>query len=115
MITDTSVGSAASTLRPDHLGVTEAELRETLESGKSLEQVACDRGKSVDGLVDALVDAAKERLDAAVAAGRITRAQADEMLDGLRSRIGDRVQTPGRGRPQFRPESGFRDFERSSA
>jgi polyhydroxyalkanoate synthesis regulator phasin len=99
----------------DYLGLTEAELRETLESGKSLAQVARDRGKSVDGLVDALVDAAKERLDTAVAAGRITRTEADQMLEGLRSRIADRVQATGRGRPQVRPESGFRDFDRSSA
>src|SRR6266498_3968474 len=63
----------------DYLGLTEAQLRSELEGGKSLAQVARDHGKSVDGLVDALVSAAKEHFDDAVAAGRITKAQEDEL------------------------------------
>jgi AraC-like DNA-binding protein len=92
----------------DYLGLTEAQLRTELEGGKSLAQVAGDRGKSVDGLVAALVSAAKERLDASVSAGRLTQAQADEMLDGLRDRIADMVNATGLGRPHFR-----RDFRSS--
>src|SRR5205807_2421819 len=46
-----------------YLGLTEAQLRSQLESGKSLAQVATAQGKSVTGLVDALVNAAKQRLD----------------------------------------------------
>src|SRR4051794_32491105 len=38
-----------------YLGVTEAELRTELMNGKTLAQVAKDKGKSVDGLVNALV------------------------------------------------------------
>src|SRR2546429_5047628 len=66
-----------------YLGVTEAQLRNELAGGKSLAQVARDHGKSADGLIDALVAAAKTKLDAAVAAGRLTKAQADQMLAGL--------------------------------
>src|SRR3954447_15847344 len=51
-----------------YLGLTEAQLRTQLESGKSLADVAKAHGKTVDGLVQALVDAAKTKLDAAVAA-----------------------------------------------
>src|SRR5207248_1671438 len=54
-----------------YLGVTEAELRTQLESGKTLAQVAKDRGKSVDGLIQALADSATKRLDGDVAAGRL--------------------------------------------
>src|SRR5919198_6241087 len=46
-----------------YLGLTEAQLDEQLDSGKTLAQVAKDRGKSVDGLIQALVDAATKRLD----------------------------------------------------
>src|SRR5512140_738892 len=52
-----------------YLGMTQAELRTQFENGKSLADVAKAQGKSVDGLVQALVDSAKTKLDAAVAAG----------------------------------------------
>src|SRR5512141_1848266 len=38
-----------------YIGITEAQLRTELENGKSLAQVAKAHGKSVDGLIDALV------------------------------------------------------------
>jgi hypothetical protein len=74
-----------------YLGLTEAQLRTELESGKTLAQIATAHDKTADGLVGALVDAAKQRLDTAVAAGRLTRAEADSMLTGLKSRITDLV------------------------
>jgi hypothetical protein len=70
-----------------YLGLTAGELRTSLESGKSLADVATAQGKSVDGLVAALVDAAKQRLDADVSAGRITDAQRKAMLTDLEARI----------------------------
>jgi AraC-like DNA-binding protein len=99
----------------DYLGLTETELRTDLESGKSLARVARDRGKSVDGLVNALVAAGKERIDAAVSAGRLTQAQADEMLDGLQSRMTELVNATRQGRSHFRPDAGFRNFDRPAA
>jgi len=38
-----------------YLGLSEDQLRDELEGGKTLAQVAKDKGKSVDGLVDAIV------------------------------------------------------------
>ena len=70
-----------------YLGLTEAELRTQLESGKSLADVAKDRGKSADGLIQALVDSATKKLDAAVAAGRLTNEQEQQILSGLKDRI----------------------------
>jgi hypothetical protein len=70
-----------------YLGLTDAELRTELESGKSLADVAKAKGKSADGLVDALVAAAKTRLDEAVKNGRLTKEQETEMLNGLKERI----------------------------
>jgi hypothetical protein len=74
-----------------YLGLTEEQLDTQLESGKSLAQVAKDRGKSVDGLIQALVDSATKRLDADVAAGRLTKAQKQQILSGLKQRITDFV------------------------
>ena len=102
-----------------YLGLTAAQLGTELENGKSLAQVAKDHGKSVDGLISALVASAKQKLDQAVAAGRLTNAQETEMLNGLKDRITNLVNSTGLDRPHFRgpgPGFGFRgfDFRRSN-
>ncbi len=74
-----------------YLGVTEVQLRADLESGKTLAQVAKDRGKSVDGLIQAMTKAEQQELDAAVAAGRLTKDQEQSMLSDLKQRITDFV------------------------
>jgi hypothetical protein len=96
-----------------YIGITEAQLRTELESGKSLAQVATAHGKSVDGLIDALVAAAKDKLDSAVSAGRLTKAQETEMLGVLKDRITSAVNNTGSlDEPHFRrPEFGFRHFD----
>jgi hypothetical protein len=86
-----------------YLGLTDAQLRAQLESGKSLAEVAKAQGKSVDGLVNAIVAAAKKRLDAAVADGRLTRSQADSFLGDLKSRVTSFLNG---GAPRFGPLGG---------
>jgi hypothetical protein len=75
----------------DYLGLTEAELHDQLESGQTLAEIATAQGKTADGLEQALLDAAKADLAAAVDAGRLTQAQADEILADLPARIDDVV------------------------
>jgi len=87
-----------------YLGLTETQLRAQFQSGKSLAEVAKAQGKSVDGLVQAIVDAAKKKVDAAVTAGRLTQSQADSILAGLKSHVADFVnRTP----PRFGLRHGF--------
>ena len=74
-----------------YLGLTQAELRTQLAGGKTLADVAKAQGKSVDGLVSALVAAEKADLDAAVKAGRLTQAQADQVLANAKQRFTDMV------------------------
>lgn len=71
----------------DYLGIGESTLLDELRSGKSLAEVAEAHGKAAAGLVDALVAEAGERLDQAVAAGRLTREEANRLLDGIRATI----------------------------
>lgn len=87
----------------EYLGMTQAQLEDALEDGKTLAQVAKDQGKAVDGLVDALVEGAEQKLQDAVEAGRLTEAEKSEMLDGLRDRITDLVngRFPRLGKPHF--------------
>ena len=70
-----------------YLGLTEEQLDQKLESGKTLAQVAKDQGKSVDGLVAALKADLKSKLDGAVSAGRLTKAQEEQILKDADQRI----------------------------
>jgi hypothetical protein len=101
-----------------YLGLTEAQLRTQLNGGKTLARVARDRDKSVDGLIDALVEAQNEKLDQAVEDGRLTQAQANEIKQGQRERISDfvnngqlrfRFRDGNRGGRFFHPGPGLRD------
>ena len=65
-----------------YLGLGEEALRERLRDGETLDEVAKAEGKSADGLVTAIVAATTKRLDEAVDAGRLTKAQRDEIASG---------------------------------
>lgn len=90
-----------------YLDVTDAELRERLQNGDTLAEVAKAEGKAVNGLVQALVAAAKEKIDAAVADGRLTKERAAELEQRLEERITDLVNGELRAR-----SSRDRGFER---
>jgi hypothetical protein len=79
----------------NYLGLTKAELRTARENRTSLAQLATQQGKSVDGLKQAIYDAAKTDLDKAVTAGRITSAQETTMLSDLQSHLDQMVNSTG--------------------
>jgi len=91
-----------------YLGLTGAQLRAQLESGKTLAEVAEAQGKTVDGLVAALVADEKKELDAAVKAGRLTEVQAKDLLSNAQQRFTDMVN--GTGGPGFGHGPGGRGF-----
>src|SRR5262245_24496168 len=76
----------------DYLGLTQEQLRDRLNSGNTLAQIADAQDKSVAGLVDKLVDQKKARIEEAVKEGRLTRTQADEILAKIREAVRDLVE-----------------------
>jgi hypothetical protein len=76
----------------DYLGLTEAELRATLNSGQTLAQIAKAQGKSVEGLKQAILADAKEKLDQLVEDGELTQGEADATYERLQSHIDDLVE-----------------------
>lgn len=79
-----------------YLGLRESELQTKLRSGKTMAEVAnATDGKSTDGLIDALVAAAKQNIAADVSIGRLTQTQADGILSGLKQHITARVNSTG--------------------
>ncbi len=69
-----------------YLGVTLEKLQTEMAAGKTLAQIAKDNGKSVDGLVSAMVAAGKKQLDAAVSSGQLTKEQEDAIVSALTER-----------------------------
>ncbi len=80
-----------------YLGTTEAALRTQLESGTTLAEVAKAKGKTVDGLVQAMLDAARANLEQKSTG--LTDTQKTSILAGLEQRIEDMVNgtMPGPG------------------
>jgi polyhydroxyalkanoate synthesis regulator phasin len=78
-----------------YLGLTEAQLREELEDGDSLADVAEQKGKSVDGLKTAMRNALKKDLDEAVEDGDMTREDADNLYQKLSGEIDEVVEGNG--------------------
>jgi hypothetical protein len=99
----------------DALGVDASELRTQLQSGKSLADVAKDKGVDVQAVIDAIVAEMQSHLADAVADGKLTQAQADEMKADATERAtaivnGERPDGPppgmGFGGPGSSSESG---------
>ena len=81
------------------LGMTVDELRTELQSGKTVAEVAADKGVDVQTVIDALVAEAKQHLDEEVASGEHTQAEADAKLAEITARITDRVNNGKPGQP----------------
>jgi polyhydroxyalkanoate synthesis regulator phasin len=85
-------------------GLTPQQLRQELRGGKSLAQVAQERGKSRDDLKKFLTDRARTRFDGLVKAGRLTQDRANQMLQRTTANLDkviDRVhKAPAKGAPR---------------
>ena len=99
-------GFADLSVAASFLDLTTAQLDEQLDSGKTLAQIAKEKAKSVDELVNKLYDASKKKLDAAVAAGRLTKDDEQEILSDVKQRITDFVNGV-RLRPDPGHDGGF--------
>jgi len=88
-----------------YLGLTEAQLRSRIDAGKTLAEIAKEQNKSVDGLKEAMVKDVKDKLDAAVKAGRLSKADEQSALKDFEARIDDLVN--GKLQLRFREHHGF--------
>lgn len=83
------VGMAAT-----QLGVSRVELLAQLRSGTTLAEVLKAGGVNVAAFVDRFIASRAERLNTAVAAGALTRAEADARLATLRANVTARLDQP---------------------
>lgn len=90
-----------------YLGITTAELGKELQAGKTPAKIATSHGKTAAGLEAVLVAQAKQPLDAAVKAGKLTSAQATRIEKFLTQRIDDLVQHGFSFHPHFGDHQGW--------
>lgn len=81
------------------LGIDVATLREQLQDGASLADIAAAQGVDVQALIDALVTEGSERIDEAVAAGRLDETEAATKKAELETRITELVNSSFDGVP----------------
>lgn len=76
-----------------YLGIDRRTLRGELRSGATLAQIAAAHGKSLDGLIAAILAAQRAHLAAAVSSGKITASRAQARIQILEQQLRDRAQT----------------------
>jgi uncharacterized protein YidB (DUF937 family) len=89
------------------LGIDVNTLKSELKSGQSLVQVAQSKGVSEQTLISDLEAPVKERLDQAVANGKITADKENELLAKAQTRIQKFVEHKGLIQPQKRLKQGL--------
>lgn len=77
------------------IGVPVQDLRDALAGGKSIAQVAEEKGKNLDEVKKAMIADANERIDRALADAKITQDQATKMKADVASHIDEVVQREG--------------------
>jgi polyhydroxyalkanoate synthesis regulator phasin len=82
----------------EELGVTAADLMAEIQAGKSIADVAGEKGVDVQAIVDAYLAQLGEVLDQAVQNGRITQDQADSMLEHAQETVPEMLENPWQGR-----------------
>ncbi len=89
-VTDASVAAKA-------IGITEAQLATALASGQTVAQVAKAHNVDVQTVVDALVQDKKDEIAAALKAGTLSQAQADQQIANATTFVTDQVNGTGFG------------------
>ncbi len=83
--------NAPLTVAAKAIGIDEAALRTEMQSGKTIANVAKAKGVDSAKVVSAIVDARKVDVAKAVTDGKLTQAQADQMLANAEARATDLV------------------------
>ena len=103
--------SVLLTVAAEKLGMTEAELMTSLRDGKTIAELAEEKGVDTQAITDAYLAQWKEKLDAQVADGTITQDQADATLKAKTEALPERLTStwekmggPGRGRHGGQPD-----------
>jgi hypothetical protein len=102
-------GDSLLSVAAEELGMKLTELLTELQDGKSIADVAQDKGVDTQEIVDAYLAQIKENVDAAVAEGRMTQKQADYCLEQAEEQVTSQLENTWSG--GFRGSGGRRGGE----
>jgi hypothetical protein len=88
------------------IGIEADELREGVQSGLTIAEVAQVNGVSAQSVIDVMVEERAQHLEEEVAAGELTEAEAAEKLEGSVERITTNVNEGRPDRPERPAEAG---------
>jgi hypothetical protein len=88
-----SAGSAQQQAIANALGMSLGDLVAARQSGKSVAELAQERNVELQVVMDAAAAQFRATVEAAVTAGRLSRAQADALLVDIETRIRDQFNT----------------------
>lgn len=97
----------------DKLGITDAEITAGLNSGKTMYDLAKEKGMSEDEFKAALLEERNQAIDKAVTDGTITKEDRDSMKETLKNNMDTCTGIPGQGMWQSRTSHG--NFSRENA
>jgi hypothetical protein len=98
------------------LGMTDEQIQAERQAGKSLAQIAASKNVGKDKLISTMVEAKKADLAKLVAAGKLTQAQVDAMVQNMQTQVTTMVErtnvgpafAQGQARPGGMTGQGFR-------
>jgi hypothetical protein len=88
------------TVAAEQFGMPRAALTAELQAGKSIAEVASERGGDVSAILDTLLDPRIAALEAQVASGQITQAIADRRTSMMRTTLAEQLSRAGGPQPQ---------------
>ena len=91
------------------LGMTEDELRTALQDGRTIAEIAAEKGVELQTVVDAMLADLTTHLDEEVAAGDLTQEEADAKLAEVAERLTERLNQA----PEVRPDDATEDTQTS--
>ena len=91
------MGDNLLSIAADKLGMKLTDLLTELQGGKTIADVAKEKGVDTQTIVDAYLAQIKENLDKAVADGNITQKQADWQLEQATTRVTDQLDNTWQG------------------
>ena len=86
------------TVLKDKLGITDAEITAAFDAGKTMYDLAKEKGMTEDEFKPALLEERNKAVDKAVAAGTITKAEGDSIKETLKNNMDTCTGIPGQGR-----------------
>jgi ribosomal protein L15 len=92
-------GESLISVAAEQLDMSESDLIDQLQEGKSIADVAAEKGVDPQTIADAYLAQVQEKLAKAVTNGDITQKQADAMLENLTQRVAEQLEAAGGGCP----------------